>query len=374
MSMFARTLLSLTLNTVAISSFGQSGYIAIDKTILAGVEFFNSSDADLSRFIRVKIYNRSLKYSPGEVEEFGFNDRRFISKYVELEKDPSGRYFLEQLVDDTVSLYYAKIGGRKLLFLENENTLFKLNKKGQPGFYDQLLALCHSCKYAKSNATILRYNKLTVKNYLEENLVGCSKKRVPYISYDVSIGFNKNKLTAGGVPYNGKEDARISSQGVSIGISTNRPLGSSNFSLQPELWFGTSKYFFVNDFDPIGLYIALSTATLSVPVLTKFTIDVSNRVQPYLLLGINNRFHLVNDQKSYLTEMEGNDRVITDIWEFDDILPTYQFGIVGSAGVLVIITRKLGLNVAMRYGADLNGNNKDLIASNQFSFILGLSF
>ena len=171
-------------------SFGQTEYFSTDSTASHGVELIDGGELINSQFCRVKKGEKTIEYTPYEVEEFGFkNGRVYISKEIQI-ADSSKRVFMERLHNGNTTLYYYRGKGIKTFFIQKDSTLFiEIPKQdtAKEDYSNQLSNLTNDCPSVLDASKLVRYNKKSLSKFIAR-YNKCELKPFPSFKYGLTVG------------------------------------------------------------------------------------------------------------------------------------------------------------------------------------------
>ena len=117
-----------------------------------------------SRWCVVKQGNETKKFSPDEVTEYGTNEGRIYKSKTITYAGSTKRYFLEQLSDGKLNLFYFADKRHHTYFIENDSITFrefaKGNKFDDSYYQKQLQKLSSDFPEIYNNARHVQYNCL----------------------------------------------------------------------------------------------------------------------------------------------------------------------------------------------------------------------
>jgi len=327
--------------------YGQRGFYSTDIAKIVGVKMVDGGDIDNARFCQVKDGDKILKFSPYEVDEFGFKDDRTYKSFPIKIGNTISRYFLGRLVEGKVNLYYLRAKGgirRYYLNKENSNDLIELPTI-QKDFSVLLDSIVTGCPQATNNIPYIKLTKNSLTRFVKE-YVDCSKTPFPRFQYGFTVGINAVKLSAvdkGGI-YSIPNYNNILS--ISIGAFMDIPIQSGNFSFHPEIYynrFGTSKAF---DNENTRNNLVINYSSISFPLLLRYTI-LRNGISPYFQAGPVYSMSIKNEGTLFEYKMTGNN-VFIDIID-SSVLQKNMGGFSAGSGMILKYGSKYSWFGELRY-------------------------
>lgn len=98
-----------------------------NDTIHGVVDYTNPEDISLNCFFRKDSTSQILDYNPSDLKSFCFDKgKKFISKEVKYHDDTTN-LFLEYLLKGIVNLYYCKVNGEDVFYIEKDSILMQLS-------------------------------------------------------------------------------------------------------------------------------------------------------------------------------------------------------------------------------------------------------
>ena len=296
-----------------ILTFGQGEYFATDSAITIGIILINGGNKINSSICQVKKGTEIIKYSPYEVEEFGFKNGRTYHSFPILIHDTISWYFLERFVEGEVNLYYlrAKEGIKKYYLVEGDSTNPIEIPRLKEEYYVLFDSIIKDCPQAINNIPFIKFNKYSFMRFLND-YNNCVKSPLPRFRYGLAIGINASQLSAveKGSVYS-IPDYQID-WSISIGAIIDIPIRFSNLSFHPEAYYNrysVSKTF-SNENNSDDLVINYSS--ICFPLLFRYSI-LSKRISPYFQLGPVYSRAIKNEGTLYEYESNGNDIFINII-------------------------------------------------------------
>ncbi len=314
------------ISLLPILSFGQSEYFSTDSTSSYGIKLVDGGDLINSQFCQVKKGDKTIQYTPYEVKEFGFKDGRvYISKEIQI-ADTSKRVFLERLHKGNTTLYYYKRKTIKTFFIQKDSTLFvEIPKQATDEDYSkQLLSLTKDCSNVSGACKLVNYNKKSLSKLISR-YNQCELKPFPHFKYGFLISYEFLRLIPPNEQNNDFEyfDYKFDG-GFSIGLFLENPILVSDFSLHAELLLSKHGYSYNKLVDNRDLDFVANFTSLNVPLLLKYAYP-SNKIRPFINVGINGTYLIKNETLLYETIINETVIEINDT-EVTSMLSDFQLG------------------------------------------------
>lgn len=207
------------------------------------------------------------------------------------------KVFLERLVKGKASLYYYKGKNTKTFFLEKDSTIFiELPENDSIGYKDILKEFTNDCQNVLNATKLVRYNKKSL-SILTNRYNGCVSGPFPFFKFGITVGLDVNKYIPSSNYFLPKYKYLIDIEfkykvGFMFGVFIDNPIAASNFSFHTELNYLHSNFSckdpeYSND-------ISISTSTLNIPVLFRYTYP-SVKYRPFINIGGNYNLNFSND-------------------------------------------------------------------------------
>lgn len=356
-------------------SFGQTEYFSTDSTASHGVELIDGGELINSQFCRVKKGEKTIEYTPYEVEEFGFkNGRVYISKEIHI-ADSSKRVFMERLHNGNTTLYYYRGKGIKTFFIQKDSTLFiEIPKQdtAKEDYSNQLLNLTNDCPSVLDASKLVRYNKKSLSKFIAR-YNKCELKPFPSFKYGLTVGYEFLRL----IPSR-KQNENLKyfdykyDGGFSIGLFLDNPILVSDFSLHAELFLSKHGYSYNQLVDNKDLDFIANFTSLNVPILLKYAYP-SKRIRPFINAGINGTYLIKN--KSLLHEITINVTTIEiNDTEIASMISDFQLGYVIGGGLEYKLNYKNSLFFELRYCNQYNIEDSEFLGNSKLSVLTGINF
>lgn len=262
--------------------FAQMGYYAIDTTNFSGIKLKDEGNLNF-KFCQVKKGNQIIRFSPNDIESYGFNDRRFYKAFTIDVNDRQERYFLQSLVTGKVNLYYAVIEGEKKYFLTDSirpnpieiPQLLNNNKL----FVDSMLDYCPQ---AITNIPYVRTRRNDLMRYIKD-YNSCANRPFLRTRFGFEIGATSYNLSAVNYTWLYPIPGNMNFIGFAFGAFADIPFSAINLSIHPELnfeYFKDSKAFF-HDYD---YDLVLNSSSVTIPVYLRYTV-MKKSLSPFFQVG-----------------------------------------------------------------------------------------
>ncbi len=357
-----------------ILSFGQSEYFSTDSISSYGIKLVDGGDLINSQFCQVKKGNKTIQYTPYEVKEFGFKDGRvYISKEIQI-ADTSKRVFLERLHKGNTTLYYYKGKAIKTFFIQKDSTLFvEIPKQATDEDYSkQLLNLTNDCSNVSDACKLVNYNKRSLSKLISR-YNQCELKPFPHFKYGLITGYEFLRLIPSDVQNDNLEYFDYTYDGgFTIGLFLENPILVSDFSLHAELLLSKHGYSYNKLVDNKDLDFVANFTSLNVPLLLKYAYP-SNKIRPFINIGINGTYLIKNETLLYETIIKETVIKINDT-EVTSMLSDFQLGYVIGGGFEYRLNYKNSLLFELRYSNQYSQGSSEFIGNSTLSVLTGISF
>ena len=339
-----------SISLLPILSFGQSSYFSTDSSTSVGIKLINGGDMINSQYCQVKKGEKTIQYTPYEVKEFGFKDRRvYVSKEIII-ADSSKRVFLERLHKGRTTLYFYRGKGIKTFFIQKDSTLFvEISKQNaaDEDYSKQLSNLTKDCSNVSDACKLVSYNKKSLSKLISRHN-HCELKPFPHFKYGFLMGYEFLRL----IPSSEKNDNlkyfNYKYDGCfSVGLFLDNPILVSDFSVHAELLIskhGHSYNKLVNNKD---LDFIANFTSLNVPVLLKYAYP-SNKIRPFISVGINGTYFIKNKTLLYETTINETTIEINNS-RITSMISDFQLGYVIGGGLEYKLNYKNSLFFELRY-------------------------
>ncbi len=369
------TLSALILIFSCFGALGQRGFYATDSTVSAGVKIIDNGKIENSRWCVVKIGNITEKYSPDEVTSYGFNKGRIYRSKTITYNGSTTKYFLEQLSEGNLMLYYFTDKKYNTYFIEKDSTTFleltKGNKSDGSYYQKQLQNISSDFPEINNNAKLVHYNRKALSKFINEynnrsnkpfpylkiGLIGVTEMSEFYIPKNASLAYI-NKI-------NFNYD-----NSFGTGVFTDIPIDMSNFSYHMEILFIKHNYSFSTETDNEIIDFATNISSVKVPVLLRYTYP-SKKISPFINAGAILAYNMNKEVKLYEMKFSGNIIDIEDITD-ESIIADMQKGFSTGLGIEYRLTYKHSAFFEVRFNRlfvdKKTLNNQDIQFLASFNF------
>lgn len=357
-----------------IISFGQSEYFSTDSSTYVGIKLINGGDLINSQLCQVEKRDTVITYTPYEVKEYGFKDGRvYISKEIQI-ADSSKRVFLERLHRGETTLFYYKGKGVKTFFIQKDSTLFVEVPKqntAKEDYSKQLLDLTKDCSNVSDACKLVSYNKKSLSRFITRyNL--CELKPFPHFRYGVLIGYEFSKLiTSDEENKNLKYFDYKYDGGFSVGLFIDNPILVSDFSLHVEFFLSKHGYSYHKLVDNKDVDFVANYTSLNVPLLVRYAYP-SNKIRPFINVGINGTYFIKNETFLYETAINETTIEINDTG-ITSMISDFQLGYVIGGGFEYKLNYKNSLFFELRYCNQYKQGNSEFLGNTKFSVLTGIN-
>ena len=357
-------------------TFGQHEYFSNDSTISTGIKLIDGGALMNSKLCQVKKDNKTIKYTPFEVSEFGFNDGRiYVSKEIQ-NSDSTQRVFLERLYKGKATLYFYKEKGRKSFFIEKDSSLFvELPKRDSDNrsFNKQLSDITNDCSNVTEAANLVKYNKRSITK-LVSRYNKCELKPFPHFRYGITLGYEFARL----VPSSGNQNLDVLSfdytydGGYSIGFFIENPILVSDFSVHSEVSFSKHGFSYNKLTENTDRDFVANLSTLKVPLLIKYEYP-SVKIRPFANIGVVGLFHIENNTQLYESILSKDKLEIGEVKLYSPI-DDIQLGYCLGGGVEYKLKSKNWLVLEIRYANQYGNTSRGALGISGFNLVTGINF
>lgn len=360
---------------IPLLSCGQNNYFISDRTTSIGIELVDNGDLINSRQCVVKMGDKIIKYSPDEVDEYGFkNGRVYISKEIEV-GDSSKRVFLHRLKSGKATLYFYREKGVETYFIQKDGTLFieipKKNKAGER-FTVQLSRLTNDCSNVHDACNFVSYNKRSLAKLISRyNL--CELKPFPHLRYGLLTGYELSTLIPAKVQAFDLENFDYFFDGsFSLGLFIDKPLFVSSVSFHSELIFSRNGFSIDESVENRDLDFVANYSSLKVPILIRYTYP-SKKIRPFINIGAVGTYLTRNETFLYQATIVGS-TINISIAETPKMLSDKQLGYVIGGGIEYNFNYKSSLFFELRYCNQYFPGKYEFHGISTYSLCTGLNF
>ncbi len=356
-------------------SFCQSEYFATDSTSSYGIELLDGRDYINSQLCQVKLGDKIIQYTPYEINEYGFKDGRvYISKEIYI-ADSLKTVFLERVHNGETILYYYAEKGIKTFFIQKDSTFFvempERNNK-QEDYSTQLLNLTKDCPNVLDACKLVRYNKRSLSK-LFSRYNQCALKPFPHFKYGFLFAYEFLKLIPADEAYNDLKDFDYNYDGgFSVGLFIDNPIFVTDFSLHAEILFSKHGYSYNKLVDNKDLDFVANFTSVNVPLLLRYAYP-SNKIRPFINVGINGAYFIKNETLLYKTTINETTIEISDT-EITSMISDIQLAYVVGGGLEYKLNYKKSLFFELRYNAPFYQGDYELLGSSAISVLTGINF
>lgn len=360
-----------------IYTFGQSDYFTNKNSISTGIKLVKGGELMNSKFCQVEDGKNIIRYTPHEVNEFGFQDGRvYVSKDIKI-ADTLKRVFLERLNQGKITLYYYRAKGIKTFYIEKDNNLLvelpKQNKTKE-AFSKQLLGITNDYPNISDDCNLVSYNKTSLSKFIERyNYKSNYKlKPFPHVRYGLTLGCGFTKLN--NIPntmnlncIDFKYDSRFT-----FGIFIDHPISQSYFSLHSEINFSKYGYSYNTHKENLDIDFVANILSMEIPLLIRYTYP-SDKIRPYINLGSIITLNIKNEARLYNTKIAENLIEINDLQSLtliDKIHGGYSIG----GGIEYKLNIKNSIFIEIRYNHQYGLKDSELSNLSEFRFLTGINF
>jgi len=326
-----------------------------------------------------------IKYSPYELEEYGFkNGRSYISKDIQI-ADLSKKVFLECLQKGKATLYYYKGKNIQTFFIEKDSMPFAELPKHNPQnikYSKQLLNITKDCPEVTDACKLAAYSKKSLSK-LFERYNNCELKPFPHFKYGIIIAYVNPRVTLSNekkyeVPFipvtnNYLEYFDYTNDGsFSSGIFMDYPILVSDYSLRIELLYSRHEYSYNESIEDKDLDLTANYSLINIPVLIRYTYP-SNNIRPFVNIGFNASYLIKKETLLYESTIETNTLNINTT-DLNSLFGSYLMGYVIGTGIEHKLRLRNSLFFELRYIHQYGLDNPKSIQLDGFNLLTGINF
>jgi hypothetical protein len=350
-----QTFIMALIVSIPILSLGQVNYFETDSSSSIGINLIDGTNIENSQVCKVKIRDKVIEYSPYEISDYGFKDGRvYVSKEIHI-SDTSKRVFLERLLNEKTVLYFYKEKGSKTFFLEKDSTIFnEIPKKNVDGknYREQLAKISNNCQNTSPLAQLVSYNKNSLVKFFKL-YNNCKLRPFPHLKYGPTLGYefvdlippNKNQLeyiNYFNLDYDGS---------FSVGMFFDYPIIASDFSIHTEILISKHGFSYNKTVEGKDMDFVANLSSLKLPLLLRYTYP-SNKLRPFLNIGISNLYYLRDELSIYETTTNKNTIIINNVMKTSLINKDYLEYTIGG-GVDYQLNCKNSVFFELRYSKSI---------------------
>lgn len=338
---------------IHLISWSQHGYIQTDSTMTVGLKIIDGGEYLNSKFCVVKSEDSLIKYTPYDIREYGFDDRKvFVAMDMHL-LDTLQRIFLERIYSGKTVLYHFRGDGFRTFFLQKQDSSLVEVPRRSSGdttlpFRESLQHITADCPFAGDPAKLVRYNKPSMVKLVKRYDL-CIKRPFPVYTIGISAGYGISSLLLTEKTNNSKlhELDPIKDNGWVLGIFVDLPILASDFSLHTDLMFSQNGYMSSNYTEDADIDFIANTTTFSLPFLFRYRIP-TNGVRPFFNAGGVFSYHVKTETTLYEAFID-NDPIITGNADTTLLVPPAYVGFSLGGGIEFHFLLKNSIFLEARY-------------------------
>lgn len=360
----------------AMVSSGQHSYLLKKDSSTLGINLQVENEIENSKFCNVLIGDKLVKYTPYEVEEYGFqNGDVYFSKDILLNGEKK-RVFLKRLYEGKMSLYCYREKGLKTFFIEKDSSsLMELPKKDKVNkdFHNHLLTLTADCANVKDVIPLVSYTNHSLIE-LVKRYNRCDKSPFLHFRYGLTMGFGFTTLkkTSALENYSMNYFDLKSVGNFKGGVFAEFPIYSSKYKFYTELYY--SKYSYsdnqiVEDKEK-DLFIHFSS--IKMPIMIRYEMS-GTKIRPFINAGtlLAKNF----DIEDRIFDVTKKDNVyILDLISHPSFISNYQYGFCAGAGLEYPLTERNSLFFELRLNKLLNISYTNYLNATELNLTTSFNF
>jgi len=374
MKYLQKIILILVLTFWVLGLKAQDAYIIKDTVITYLSKIVESSDFDNSRVCTYESGDELVNLTPYEVDKYKTNGGRiYVSKQITV-FDKTERFFLEKIVDDSVSLYYLKMRNSKVFFMEKDSGEFiNLYNNDIKKFRNNLSELTNDCQNVKVALKYVKQNNISLINFMKR-YNNCKLKPFPFAKYGINFGINQVQLTTPSKTNIEllKKLSNKTDKNIFIGAFADIPINVSFFSFHPEFNYTRNAFYYNNLQDNIDTDILINFSSFNIPVFLRYTFPF-NKFRPFANVGGVFSSNFKFSQTIYESTIHGNNIYINET-EHSDILSKYQLGFSAGLGFMYDLNYSNSIFCELRYYQQNSTVSISYANKKEISFVIGFNF
>ncbi|MCG6187091.1 outer membrane beta-barrel protein [Maribellus maritimus] len=374
LKLLKKTILPLLLLLLTYTLFGQRGYLVTDSTTLSGIKIMDKGKTGNALWCEIKKENKTQKFSPDDAKEYGFHDgRTYVSKEIPY-SDSTRRFFLEQLAEGKLTLFYLAEKKHHTFFIEKDSTSFSELRKGKKHkdsyFQNQLEKITSDFPVIKENARFVNYNPEDLGRFITD-YNNRLYRPFPRIRIGIVVVSEMSKFKASSPKTDGykyildysKVDFKYQNS-LSGGLLIDLPVSASYFSSHMEIQFVKHNYSYSVGVNEKTIDISTNLSSIKTPVLLRYTYPLK-KISPFINGGAIIAYN--TDKKTQMSGVESSENLIS--------APTISYlqeGFAAGGGIEYRLNYKHSLFFEIRYNKlysnDATLNNTDIQFLSGFNF------
>lgn len=370
-------LLLVIISLIPETLFGQSDYFGKNNAIAFGSQLIDGGYLN-SEYCQVKKGREIVKYSPSDIDEFGFKDGRNFKAFTVVINNTLSRYFLERIADGKVDLYQLSTKERaiKYYLIKNDSSALEEIPPSKEEHQVMLTRFLSDNKQSIKNIPDIRIRKDNLKRFINDYNISAGRPH-PRIHYGFNIGLTGGKLAGVEKDVNYLESIYSIPEykyewNISLGVLLDIPIKTSNFSFHPELNFTQNKISETFRNGSTGYNLLTEYTSLNLPLLIRYSV-LNNKITPFFEAGPIITGYLKNDGSLY--KFSTVDSSLPGITVNSPVMHNSMGGYSVGAGIISGYDSKLPWFVQVRYNMlnNITRENRFLYAS-ELSLLVGLLF
>jgi len=355
--------------TASLLIRGQGNYYATDSTLKFGAKLVNGGDIVNSRLCQVVKDGRIVKYTPGEIREYGFkNGQVYVSREIPLSGSIQ-RVFLERLHKGNTSIYYYCNEDGKTYFLEKSaGSLVEIPKTMDGRNYkEQLQTLTDDCRNASEATRYVRYSKKPMAKLISI-YDQCLSRPFPRLRFGVNTGYEFSRLATVSAENEYVNDMDFRYEGVfTAGLFIDYPINVSDFSFHAGVGYSQHEFSYSKFVQNTDIDVFVNLSSLKIPVLVRYSVPAS-RIRPFLNAGCIFASHFRNENIIHETR--------SDLFKEIDasLISSRQTGLSGGAGVEARITKRHSLFIELRHNILYSQMDSKKMKCSDLQLLTGIIF
>jgi len=349
------------------SSFSQNSFYANDSISKVGVNVINYGSAENAKFCHIQKDSQVIKYGPYEITAYGIKDKaEYVAREIQVE-DSIKKVFLEVLSKGSLNLYYYIDKSQKSFFVEtNKLKLTQLPTRNELAEFHKILdTITADCEPANKSSKLAKYNRNSLR-FLINQYNDCSSRQFPITRFGVFGGLTFTKFTKSknsNLSYIQDVDMNYNS-GLSLGFFIDRPIASSNTSLNFKLFYSQNKMNYTKSYNTYSTNLDIKTSAINIPFMVRYTFPTLKK-QFYLNGGGVYIRHLKNES-TVINNTTNN--MLTE----NKIISDKMYGIALGTGIQFTLNHRQYTFIEFLWTNGLKSG--DYLDKQQFCLIAGISF
>jgi len=342
-------------------------YIQTDSSLSGGIELIPNTRQFNSQYIKVKVKNGEITYTPEQLAEYGFDDGTvYQSKEMEIDGERK-KVFLERIAVGKITLFRYRDTRNTIYYVTRDSSdLYQLQKDLRV-----MKELSLDCEFMMDAIRLASYSGKSLQKLVSHYNV-CKNKPFPYSKFGLLAGWRNAIVSQGSKENSDLKDVSFpSSSSPVIGIFGDIPIVMSEFSLHPELFYSWNDFVSNTHTAQADIDVLISIRTLQMPILVRYTAPAINW-RLFFDVGPNFAYHIENSSDIYIGKMEGN-MVLIERPSQEKLLADFMFGYSAGVGLQKKLNYRKTLSAEFKFTKSM-GADDDTFSLNALNLVIGFTF